>query len=302
MIYSEAKIAIISGLKVIKLHLVTRTFPSVLLAFFILSLPVKSAPLEGILLAETDSNQSDLTKAQPLGMFAVLLDHREERFNFTQQQASYSRSWSDLNKLGNACMYNKFKSAEREQVSYFSQKPITVYPPLRFIILKKNLHLFPDIIDFKNLPPSMKGNVGVVTARSYGDNLNPIIAEHPEYFYFRSGMNSTNKLLEMLAKERVVGILEYSAEVGFIKHKIGMAFEHYAIPIKGVLQPNYGYIACSKTPMGRQLVDSIDTVMSQPSFIQAFIDEHNRNFDEDEKALIKPEFDKLLKSEPSLPQ
>ncbi|MCW3172272.1 hypothetical protein [Shewanella subflava] len=297
MIYSTVKRATIFISNASLSYQITHLVCLLFLAAFMLPFPAKSAPLEGILLAETDSNQSDLTKAQPLGMFAVLLDHRENLFNFTQQQASYSRSWSDLNKLGNACMYNKFKSAEREQVSYFSSKPITVYPPLRFIVLKKNRHLFPNIIDFSHLPPSMKGNVGVVTARSYGDNLNPIIAEHPEYFYFRSGMNSTNKLLEMLAKERVVGILEYSAEVGFIKQRIGMEFEHYAIPIKGVLQPSYGYIACSKTPMGRQLIDSIDTVMRNPSFIQAFIDEHNRNFDEDETALIKPEFDKLLKSE-----
>ena len=291
------KRATISVLKMAESNQLTSLVCSLFLGAFILCMPVKAAPLEGILLAETDSNQSDLTKAQPLGMFAVLLDHRDNLFNFTQQQASYSRSWSDLNKLGNACMYNKFKSAEREQVSYFSQKPITVYPPLRFIVLKKNLHLFPNIIDFKHLPPSMKGNVGVVTARSYGDNLNPIIAEHPEYFYFRSGMNSTNKLLEMLAKDRVVGILEYSAEVGFIKQKIGLEFEHYAIPIKDVLQPSYGYMACAKTPTGRQLIDSIDAVMSKPSFIQAFIDEHNRNLDEDEKALIKPAFDKIFKSE-----
>jgi uncharacterized protein (TIGR02285 family) len=271
----------------LKLVLLIPIFPSLLQS-------IQASPLQGILLAEIDSNQNDLAQEQPMGMFAILLQHNQNLFHFDQQQASYTRSWSDLNKLGNACMYNKFKSTEREQVAYFSQKPISIFPPLRLIVLKKYAAQFPQQIDLANLPPSLKGQIGVVTSRSYGEAINPILLAHPESFYFRSGMGSTLKLLEMLAKERVAGVIEYSKEASLIQNLQGLNFDFQAIPIKGVMRPNFGYMACSKTAAGEKLIANIDLIMATPAFKQAFIEEHLQNFDDDEKALLKPELDKLL--------
>ncbi|WP_434940327.1 hypothetical protein ACRWQN_07315 [Shewanella sp. HL-SH8] len=112
-------------------------------------------------------------------------------------------------------------------------------------------------------------------------------------FYFRSGMGSTLKLLEMLTKERVVGVIEYSKEASLIQDLQGLNFDFQAIPIKGVMRPNFGYMACSKTAAGEKLIANIDLIMATPAFKQAFIEEHLQNFD-DEKALLKPELDKLL--------
>ncbi|MCL1141801.1 hypothetical protein [Shewanella gaetbuli] len=255
---------------------------------------IQEEPMQGILLAETDSTQSDLTQYQPLGMFAILLQLSDNQFHFEQKQASYSRSWSDLNKLGNACMYNKFKSPEREAVAYFSQKPITVYPPLRLIVLKKNTGIVAEPVDLENLPALMAGHIGVVSSRSYGEKLDHILAQQPQNFYVRSGMNSTNKLIEMLIKERVLGVIEYSAEASLVTDKIGISAEFHAIPIKGVLTPDLGYMACSKTPQGKALVGIIDQVMATDEFKKAFINEHNSHFNQEEQDLLKPEIDRLM--------
>lgn len=265
-----------------------------LIISFVLYQPIEASSLQGILLAEIDSNQNDLSKEQPMGMFAILLNQSENQLNFEQQQASYTRSWSDLNKLGNACMYNKFKSTEREEIAYFSQKPISIFPPLRLIVLKKHAAQFAAQIDLTNLPLSMKGHIGVVTSRSYGKVINQILMEQPEIFYFRSGMGSTIKLLEMLVKNRVLGVIEYSKEASLQQDKLGLSFDYQVIPIKNVMQPSFGYMACSKTPEGKKLIAEIDRIMVTPAFKQAFVEEHNQSFDNDEKALLKPALDQFL--------
>lgn len=107
-------------------------------------------------------------------------------------------------------------------------------------------------------------------------------------------MNSTQKLIEMLLKNRVAGVIEYSAEAYRILSDKEAQLAIQAIPIAGVTQPDYGYIACSKTPQGKQLIERIDFVMNQNAFKQDFIAAHNEFFDHDEKVLLKPELEKVF--------
>lgn len=54
-----------------------------------------------------------------------------------------------------------------------------------------------------------------------------------------------------------------------------------ALPIVDASEPMFGYIACSKTPAGKQLIAAIDASMSQEAVQQQYIDLH-RQF------LVKP--------------
>ncbi|NKF49792.1 transporter substrate-binding domain-containing protein [Shewanella sp. WXL01] len=251
--------------------------------------PVHATPLKGIVFADTDQEDVNLTQEQPMGMLSLLLKHSAGSLEFEQQQVSFKRGWFELNRLGNACMYNKFKSPEREKLGYFSKLPISIYPPLRLITLKKNAHLFPHPVDLTKPDTIAKHSIGVALNRSYGDTINAYIEQSPDLFFKRGGMDSSETLIDMMAVGRVKAIIEYSEEVSAYLERNNKQLEFDTVMIRGVEKVDRGYMVCAKTPMGKQLIDRIDAIMQQKAFQQEYIEMHNEFFTQEERLLLQPE-------------
>ncbi|MBR9726550.1 hypothetical protein ACFOD0_06640 [Shewanella intestini] len=253
-----------------------------------------STPLQGVVFAETSIDDFNLLEQRPMEMFSLLLNHAQGGLEFTQQQVSLTRGWVELQRAQNACMYNKFKTPERKKKGYFSQHPISVYPPLRLITLKQTTTHFMSPVDLSQPKRMGRKSIGVAHNRSYGGYINDKINRFPELFYIRGGMDSSETLIDMLAKERISGLIEYSEEVNAYLARHNREVELTTLPIKGVEKVDLGYIVCSKTPQGKQLIQRINHIMSQPQFLVSYIEMHKSFFSDDEKRLVGDKIKKIF--------
>ena len=249
---------------------------------------VNSAALEAVLLGEFSNNSIDVTQMKPMAVLDLLAQNSQQDLTFTFQEMSITRGWMEMPKLQNACMYNKVKTPAREKVGYFSQYPITLYPPLRLIVRSEDAKQYATDFDISSIQPSQQMRYALVKNRSYGV-LDPQIVNKKQLLFFRDGPNSIAKLLEMLSLDRIDGFIEYADTVNtyIIDHKAD--FEIKTIPIKGANKPSPGYIVCSKTDYGLQLIHAIDKAMSQASFQQALITIHQEFASVEDKSLLGDE-------------
>ncbi|MCL1067611.1 hypothetical protein L2735_12465 [Shewanella olleyana] len=265
----------------------------VLCIFIVINQPA-IASVHGVMLAEVDESIVSISGTEEMEVISLLTEFSDNQLTFEQQQVSMTRGWLELSKQQNSCMFNKIKTPERLEVASFSRYPITIYPPLRLIALAKNQQVFANQLDFAKLPPNTQGQIGVVKDRSYGDYIDQKINRNPHEFYVRGGMSSSNRLVDMLKAERVLGIIEYSEVVDAYLRDNDKSLDYVSIPIRHVDQAIYGYIACSKGEKGDEIIAEIDRVMSQQSFQEAFIRMHDDFFGEAEKAILIPQLEILF--------
>ncbi|WP_394129610.1 hypothetical protein [Shewanella maritima] len=244
--------------------------------------------------AETDTEDVNLLEQQPMGLFSLIIKSSSEKLAFTQEQVSLTRGWFELKRLDNACLYNKFKSTQREKLGHYSKLPISVYPPLRVVTLYDNPGELPELIDLSQHQAVSPGSIGIAQDRSYGDYINGMVEQHPEHFFKRGGMDSSETLIDMLVKGRVQGIIEYSGEVEAYIDRHNMDVKVHSIPIKHVTEPDYGYMVCSKSATGLALIEAMDEIMQQTNFQQQYIETHNAFFTEEERQLLAPELEKIF--------
>ncbi|MBQ4889965.1 hypothetical protein J8L86_08945 [Shewanella sp. MMG014] len=246
------------------------------------------------MLTEVDETIVSISGNEEMEAIALLTEFSDEQLSFDQEQVSMTRGWLELSKQQNSCMFNKIKTAERESVAHFSKYPISVYPPLRLIVMSHHRELFPKEFDLANFPADTHGQLGVVKDRAYGDFIDEKIKRNPHQYYIRGGMGSSNSLIKMLKAERVKGIIEYSEVVDAFLRDNNQSLDYQSIPIRHVTQPIYGYIACSQGEKGKKVIAEIDRIMGLQSFQEAFIQMHADFFGEAEQAILIPELERVF--------
>ncbi|WP_167692932.1 hypothetical protein [Shewanella japonica] len=246
------------------------------------------------MLTEVDETIVSISGNEEMEAIALLTEFSDEQLSFDQEQVSMTRGWLELSKQQNSCMFNKIKTAERESVAHFSKYPISVYPPLRLIVMSHNWDLFPKEFDLANFPADTHGQLGVVKDRAYGDFIDEKIKRNPHQYYIRGGMGSSNSLIKMLKAERVKGIIEYSEVVDAFLRDNNQSLDYQSIPIRHVTQPIYGYIVCSQGEKGKKVIAEIDRIMGLQSFQEAFIQMHADFFGEAEQAILIPELERVF--------
>jgi len=254
----------------------------------ILPVMANCAELEAVLLGEFTNNAIDVTQMKPMAVLDLLAQNSQQDLTFTFQEMSMTRGWMEMPKLENACMYNKVKTPERQKVGYFSQYPITLYPPLRLIVRSEDESLYLSEFDVSSIQASQQMRYALAKNRSYGV-LDAQIENKKQWLFFRDGSNSIEKLLEMLSLNRIDGFIEYADTVNayILEHKAGLNVS--SVPIKGVSKPSPGYIVCSKTDYGQKLINAIDKAMSKKSFQQALITIHQEFASVEDKSLLGDE-------------
>ena len=252
------------------------------------------AATHAVMLTEVDETIVSISGNEEMEAIALLTEFSDEQLTFDQEQVSMTRGWLELSKQQNSCMFNKIKTAERESVAHFSKYPISVYPPLRLIVMSHNRELFPKEFDLANFPADTHGQLGVVKDRAYGDFIDEKIKRNPHQYYIRGGMGSSNSLIKMLKAERVKGIIEYSEVVDAFLRDNNQSLDYQSIPIRHVTQPIYGYIVCSQGEKGKKVIAEIDRIMGLQSFQEAFIQMHADFFGEAEQAILIPELERVF--------
>jgi uncharacterized protein (TIGR02285 family) len=242
-----------------------------------------------VLLGEFADNSIDLTNMKPMAVLKMLQQNSPQPLNFTYQQMSISRSWFELAKIDNSCMYNKVKTPERQSLAYYSQYPITLYPPLRLIIRAEDADKYPNKFDLSSITPAQYKRFAVATNRAYGEVIDQQLAERKDVLLFRDGNDSVDKLINMLAMNRIDGFIEYADAVNASLNRTHKQFEFNSIAIEGVQKPSAGYMVCAKTATGKQLISTIDKAMSTKVFQYGLLNIHREFASVDDKSLLESE-------------
>lgn len=267
----------------------------------ILSVPMTyGSELEAVLLGEFSENTIDVTQMKPMAVLALLKKNSLQNIAFSFQQMSMPRGWLEITKIDNACMYNKVKTEKRQQIGYYSQYPITLYPPLRLIVRAADANQYSEGFDLSAINQQHYMRYAVAKSRSYGKMLDLQISAKNKLLFFRDGTNSVGKLVDMLALNRIDGFIEYADSVNTHITENNINFDFKSIAIKGVDKPSPGYIVCSKTEYGKRLVDAIDQAMSSELFQKELISIHDEFSSIDDKSLLTSELTNIFTQPSSL--
>ena len=222
-----------------------------------------------------------------------ILANSKPKLHPSYQQMSMARAWVEITKLPNACMINKIKNPSREQLAIFSDYPFTVFPPVRLITLKKNNHKISQPFSMLSLKQG-KLKVGVAKSRSYGHEIDQFIALNKQYFYIRGAEDSMSKLIDMLLKERVDAIIDFSLVVDVHAAEIESLVQTVAIPIQEAEKPIFAYIACSKSPQGQAIITAINASYKTSEVKESFQRFHYHYFGKKELNLLQSSIDSIF--------
>ncbi len=234
-----------------------------------------------------------ITSATSLMLLQSLPDYRIELAT-----ASLPRIKMLLFKKEELCILNRIKTPEREEYSVFSQ-PVNLYPGLKLYYLDSKLKFPPGLtknnINFMTLPKLFEffpdKILGLSLGRSYGKNVDKQIAHLSEKNVFiRIGQNGIDSLKQMLIKKRVDFIIEYPADMKIELNGESLGFSELANNNAYIL----GYIACSKTEKGHQMVKDINQALSSLYALEAFYHAHTLYIEESYIASFKNYFNKVF--------
>lgn len=197
--------------------------------------------------------------------------------------ASRIREWRALHMYPNTCLYNKVKNPSREVLAYFSQRPITAFPANRLVL--RNQSGFSDGISLQELTEKDL-RIAITKGRSYGQVIDDFIAKHPKLFVVGEGEESAKRLRKMLMQGRFDGMIEYTSVM--ISEYADQIAEN-KISFHRILDqaPSvFGYIACAKTPQGKQAIALFDKKMAEPVVQNLIIAAHKDLFSPQEREFI----------------
>ncbi|MGI2226060.1 hypothetical protein [Shewanella frigidimarina] len=224
-----------------------------------------------------------------------ILTYAHPKLTPIYQHMSLTRSWVEISKIPNACMINKIKNTERESIGIFSKYPFSIFPPIRLIALEKNQFKFKQPFSLAELH-KQNIQIGVAKSRSYGYEIDKFIKQNPEYFFIRGAEDSMSKLIDMLMKERIDAIIDFSQIV--IAHKLEMAQLQpiISIPLSEAPEPILSYVVCSKSDQGQAIIDIINESYQTQEVKEIFQRFHYHYFGEKELALLQPIIDGIFLS------
>ncbi|QQZ43163.1 TIGR02285 family protein [Pseudomonas sp. SK3(2021)] len=115
-------------------------------------------------------------------------------------------------------------------------------------------------IDLRALLASVPHSVGVVAERSYGEQIDSLLAQAPPgALIAHYGNSAIGNLLQMQRRGRLKALIGYQPEIRFQAQQQGIDpndLEFY--PIQGMPKYQSVNVGCSNTPQGRQAVERIN--------------------------------------------
>lgn len=214
-----------------------------------------------------------------------LKDVLSDKMYIDYQNVNRQREWTELADNKNACLFNKFKTAERELKGSYSAYPINEFPPNRLLTYDRSD--IPNSVSLLSAISHHDLKIGVVKGRSYGQDIDRIIAAHPDNFIQLTGNKSAVRLRKMMINRRIDSILEYS--IIFIQdYENDKRIENIRYhELKEATEFSFGYIVCSKSETGERALELFNKTLAEQNMQDFIIQAHLKYLPQSEYALLK---------------
>lgn len=204
-------------------------------------------------------------------------------FDHRLVQGSLSRTWYDMARRDGICFNGAARSPEREDIAMFSRRPI-IAPSYRIIIRAAALARFRPFLDESGaidldrlaLEDGLAG--GYTTAREHFPAINHFI-ESDRRRVRLDAVISPSQLFNLLHGKRLDFIISSPVEAPYYKARFHLVDEFVSLPVKGGVSAIRGYVACSKGPLGRAVIEKIDALLADESRWAAYIEPLRRWFE-----------------------
>ena len=198
--------------------------------------------------------------------------------------ASRLREWQQLHTMKNVCLYNKTKTPERLENALFSTYPIMAFPANRLVVY--NHPELPENISLNDAVNKYNLTIGIASGRSYGHEIDNYITKHPKSFMSLGGTTGAYRLSQMLFQNKFDAVIEYRS-VFTSRHGTDPSTENIRyLSLDDTNQTVFGYIACSQSEQGKQVIALFDQALQTPEIQKIIISSHTQIFAPPEQALI----------------
>lgn len=163
------------------------------------------------------------------------------------------------------CHASLYKTPQRETVAYFSKVPSTMFPPVGLTIRRDNYGLFNEqpLVSLADVLSRSDVIGGISKGRSYGESLDTVLKrfERTARLEIRSGDDIYHGLFRMLLYGRVDYVLGSPLESGFVQQSLASEKKVLNLRLEERNTYDFGFVACSKTPWGKRMIQEINEVL-----------------------------------------
>lgn len=182
--------------------------------------------------------------------------------------ANMSRHYELFKSGAQACALALYKKPEREEIAYFSIPSFATLPGV-LVISKKSYQAFggKDVVNLEKLLKENKLIFGLNKRRSFGSSVDELFATYgtAQNIFEYEGDELSRNFFEMLGRGRVDAFVGLPEEIVYQAERLGLQDTIMTVGIEENLNDAIGgavcYVACSKSPWGKQAISDINRVL-----------------------------------------
>lgn len=182
--------------------------------------------------------------------------------------ANISRHYKQFKKGMQACNVGLFKTEERQEFLYYSLPSFFTLPAV-LIIRKEKYEEFGSEKSVR-LEDVLRKNLVIARSknRSYGRNVDIILDTHGtgNNIFLHEGQELSLSFFKMLRMGRLDGLIGLPEEAMYHAERLGIRDEIMTLTIEENQEDPeswLSYVACSKTPWGKQFINAVNTILIQ---------------------------------------
>ncbi len=195
-----------------------------------------------------------------------LIESQLPQYVHKRQEMAWSRIWKMIKVGKQSCNIFAFKNKEREKFTEFTI-PFSIFAS-NHIIMKESKAKFLGINNKKSISIEeliQKKSIKTILdkSRSYSSTIDNILTTDSSKVNFTRRAFTAKRLLKMLSANRIDYMIEYPSIIKHLQKSVAKKEKLISIPIKEIAPFTWGYIACPKNQWGKDLVDSLNVVISK---------------------------------------
>jgi uncharacterized protein (TIGR02285 family) len=193
------------------------------------------------------------------------------QFDHVVTRGSFARIFHQIGQEDGVCTHLVYKSPEREKIALFSARPIKVFGLRLFVVAENDSKIAPFVSD---------GEVDLDRLMSETDMLSSFGPKRalPEALVTAIGHARQTPMtpmtpeqeIKLLAAGRIDFMVGHPNETAYLQRLVPVSLKQY--PIKDVVRIAPLYTACSKGPLGQQVIDILNRLQAQPKMWGAMIE------------------------------
>jgi len=178
---------------------------------------------------------------------------------------NWSRIYKTMQSGEPLCNISAYKTKERETFAYFSRANNLILP--HAVIIRKSDWVklgSPKSYDLNKLLLNNNWVGQVESLRSYGLEIDKLIKQNTSNISFSTAQ--ANRLIKMLINNRIDYFIEYPLIVDYVyQQEFSQPSDEELVYLKINEAPQYllGYTACTKSPWGKKVIESVDIAIEK---------------------------------------